>query len=157
MDRMSMIPSSPDVTVRMARQPSRNTGPEMAVRQAVHAMGGRYRVHLPVPGMPRRTIDMAFLGPKVAVFIDGCFWHSCPQHGSRPNSNSELWQAKFERNVERDLDTTSRLEEQGWSVLRFWEHQSPADVAEQVVAEVAKRRKRPAARRNATPPAGPGC
>ncbi|RAG83794.1 very short patch repair endonuclease [Streptacidiphilus pinicola] len=149
---MPMTPSSPDVSVRMSLQASQNTRPEVAVRRALRAIGVGYRIHVAVPGKRRRSIDIAFVGPKVAVFIDGCFWHSCPEHGTRPGSNSEQWRAKFARNIERDLDTTAHLEGLGWLVLRFWEHQSPVDVAEQVAAAVAERRRsRPAVRRTAAP------
>ncbi|MFC9791757.1 very short patch repair endonuclease [Streptomyces sp. NPDC127584] len=126
-------PSSPGVSERMSRQPSRNTTPEKALRSLLHARGLRYRLHTKVPGAPRRTIDIAFPRDKVAVFIDGCFWHSCPAHGTNPKSNSEWWKNKLARNVWRDYDTTMRLEEAGWLVLRYWEHENPLEVAEAVV------------------------
>jgi len=112
----------------------RDTNPELEVRRLLHAAGLRYRVAHPVPGRPRRTIDIAFTRRKVAVFIDGCFWHGCPEHGTRPTSNAEWWSAKLAANQARDEDTTALLEEQGWLVLRVWEHEPPGEVLAQVVA-----------------------
>lgn len=113
---------------------SRDTAPEMAVRRALHAMGLRYRVNArPKPGF-RRTADIVFRPAKVAVFVDGCFWHGCPEHYRAPESNVEYWWPKIARNVERDGETTAALEATGWLVLRFWEH----DGLEATVATVAE-------------------
>ncbi|MEU6067246.1 very short patch repair endonuclease [Streptomyces sp. NPDC047082] len=117
----------------MSRQVSRDTSPELAVRRLLHAAGLRYRLNVPVPGMRRRTIDIAFRGPKIAVFLDGCFWHGCPQHATHPKSNAEWWRTKLDKNMARDLETTRHLEAEGWTVLRFWEHESPRTVAEHVI------------------------
>lgn len=106
----------------MSRLRRRDNEAELAVRRLLHAAGYRYRVAYPVPGMPRRTIDIAFTRAKVAVFIDGCFWHGCAEHGTKPSSNSEWWATKLAANMARDRDTTQWLESQGWTVLRFWEH-----------------------------------
>ncbi|WP_371616036.1 very short patch repair endonuclease [Streptomyces sp. NBC_00454] len=125
-------PSSPDVSARMSRQPSRDTGPEMAVRRLLHRAGLRYRVNVPVPGMPRRTIDIAWRGAKIAVFLDGCFWHGCPEHATRPKANAEWWRTKLERNMARDRETSAHLEAAGWTVLRFWEHEEAATIANTV-------------------------
>lgn len=133
-------PSSPDVSARMSRQASRDTAPEVAVRKLLHASGYRYRLNERVPHMSRRTIDIAFTRAKVAVFLDGCFWHGCPEHATQPKSNAEWWRQKLDRNMARDVETTAHLVAEGWAVLRFWEHQSPVQVAEQV-AEVVDRRK----------------
>jgi DNA mismatch endonuclease (patch repair protein) len=127
----------------MSRQTSRDTHPELAVRRLLHAAGKRYRLHRPVPGMPRRTIDIAFPGPKVAVFLDGCFWHGCPEHATSPKANSEWWRQKLDRNMSRDLETTEQLEKAGWTVLRFWEHERPDAVAAVVARAVADKRGRP--------------
>jgi DNA mismatch endonuclease (patch repair protein) len=116
----------------MSVHPRRDTVPELAVRRLLHAAGARYRVCLPVPGIPRRTIDIAFTRAKVAVFIDGCFWHGCPDHGETPASNSAWWVAKIDKNRTRDADTTRRLEAGGWRVLRFWEHESPQAAAARI-------------------------
>ncbi|MFJ7255401.1 very short patch repair endonuclease [Streptomyces sp. NPDC098085] len=128
----------------MSRQGSRDTAPEVAVRKLLHAAGLRYRVNTPVPGMPRRTIDIAFGAAKIAVFMDGCFWHGCPQHATQPKSNAEWWRAKLAKNMARDRQTTEHLEAAGWTVLRFWEHEDPAAVARAVAQarEVATGRTR---------------
>ncbi|MGW6985183.1 very short patch repair endonuclease [Streptomyces sp. NPDC054932] len=126
------VPSSPGVSARMSRQASRATTPELAVRRLLHASGLRYRVNFPVPGIRRRTIDIAFTRAKIAVFLDGCFWHGCPEHATRPKANAEWWRAKLEKNMSRDRETTAHLEAVGWTVLRFWEHQSPEEVAREI-------------------------
>ncbi|WLQ48512.1 very short patch repair endonuclease [Streptomyces poriferorum] len=126
-------PSSATVSARMSRQKSRDTEPEVAVRKLLHAAGLRYRVNYPVPDMPRRTIDIAFSRARIAVFMDGCFWHGCPVHATRPRANAEWWREKLAKNMARDHETTERLKEAGWTVLRFWEHEAPEDVAQQVV------------------------
>ncbi|MFE4538054.1 very short patch repair endonuclease [Streptomyces scopuliridis] len=134
------IPSSPGVSARMSRQPSRDTAPELAVRKLLYASGHRYRLNVRVPDMPRRTIDVAFTRPKIAVFIDGCFWHGCPQHGTHPKSNVNWWREKLSRNMARDRETTEHLTDAGWIVLRFWEHEAPAEVATKIATAVAARR-----------------
>ncbi|MEU9849839.1 very short patch repair endonuclease [Streptomyces sp. NPDC047985] len=134
------IPSSPETSARMSRQANRDTAPEVAVRKLLHASGYRYRVNKRVPGMPRRTMDIAFTRAHVAVLIDGCFWHGCPTHATQPKANAEWWRRKIERNVARDLETTAHLIEAGWTVLRFWEHESPASVAERVAESVDRAR-----------------
>ena len=120
----------------MSRQVSKDTAAELAVRRLLHAAGLRYRVEYPVPGMARRRIDIAFTSVKVAVLIDGCFWHGCPQHATQPKANAEWWRAKLEANVARDRDTDRRLAEAGWTVVRAWEHEDPAEVADRVEAAV---------------------
>ncbi|MER5477762.1 very short patch repair endonuclease [Streptomyces sp. NPDC002734] len=120
----------------MSRQGRRDTAPEVAVRRLLHAAGLRYRVNVPVPGMPRRTIDIVFSRLKIAIFLDGCFWHGCPQHATQPKSNAEWWRAKLDKNMARDLETTKHLEAEGWTVLRYWEHESPGKVADAVTMQV---------------------
>ena len=115
---------------------SRDTGPELAVRRLLHARGLRFRVNYrPLPDR-RRTVDVAFTRAKVAVLIDGCFWHGCPEHYRGPARNADYWSTKVERNSARDSQTTKLLEEAGWRVLRYWEHQDPALVAEDVAREL---------------------
>ncbi|MEV8522652.1 very short patch repair endonuclease [Streptomyces sp. NPDC052000] len=126
------VPSSPSVSARMSRQGTRDTAPELAVRKLLHAAGLRYRVNVPVPGMPRRTIDIVFGSAKIAVFLDGCFWHGCPQHATQPKANAEWWRAKLEKNIARDRETTEHLTAAGWTVLRFWEHENAEFVARTV-------------------------
>lgn len=129
-------PSSPVVSARMSRQARKDTAPEVAVRRLLHASGLRYRLHVHVPDMPRRTIDIAFTRAKVAVFLDGCFWHGCPEHATQPKANAEWWRAKLDKNMARDRETTECLTTSGWTVLRFWEHEDPVGVAARVAAVV---------------------
>lgn len=103
------------------------------MRKLLHAAGLRYRVNVPVPGMPRRTIDIVFGPAKIAVFLDGCFWHGCPEHATRPKSNAEWWRAKLDKNIARDRETTDHLEAAGWTVLRFWEHENAAAISRAVI------------------------
>ncbi|MFD5085162.1 very short patch repair endonuclease [Kitasatospora sp. NPDC058406] len=119
---------------------SRDTSPELALRSLVHAEGLRYRVAAkPLPGM-RRTADLLFRPTRLAVFVDGCFWHGCPVHFVPPKTNPDYWNEKIDRNVQRDRDTDMKLTEAGWLVLRFWEHQLPAECAALVVDTVRRRR-----------------
>lgn len=120
----------------MSRQARKDTGPELAVRRLLHRSGLRYRVNVPVPGMPRRTMDISFSRARVAVFLDGCFWHGCPQHATSPKANAEWWRTKLDRNMARDRETDEHLAGQGWTVLRFWEHESAVDVARLIDAAV---------------------
>ncbi|MGI5443546.1 very short patch repair endonuclease [Streptomyces shenzhenensis] len=119
---------------------SRDTAPERLVRSLLHAQGLRYRVAArPLPNL-RRTADLVFRPAKVAVFIDGCYWHGCPEHYVAPKTNPGYWSDKVARNMARDRDTDQRLEEAGWTVLRFWEHEASAECAAQIAVEVMKRR-----------------
>lgn len=107
----------------------RDTTTELAVRRELFRRGLRYRVDFaPVPGLRRRA-DIVFTRARVAVFIDGCFWHGCPVHATHPKQNAEYWGSKLAANVERDRDTDRRLSAAGWCVARFWEHESPTSVA----------------------------
>lgn len=113
----------------------RDTLPELAVRRRLHAAGLRYRVDFaPLGG--RRRADIVFTRQHVAVFIDGCYWHGCPDHATFPKRNSDYWLPKLARNVERDRGTDQSLREAGWTVLRFWEHESPDDVARRIAVAV---------------------
>ncbi|MFM9584403.1 very short patch repair endonuclease [Streptomyces caniscabiei] len=124
----------------MSRQASKDTAAELAVRRLLHAGGLRYRVEYPVPGMVRRRIDVAFTSVRLAVLIDGCFWHGCPEHATQPKSNAEWWRQKLDRNMARDAETTAHLVAAGWEVMRFWEHESAEDVALRIAAAVTRRR-----------------
>ncbi|MCF1511853.1 very short patch repair endonuclease [Streptomyces glomeratus] len=118
----------------------RDTRPELALRQAVHRLGLRYRVTVrPLPSV-RRTADLVFTRVKVAVFLDGCFWHGCPTHHTVAKRNSAFWAEKVARNKERDADTNRRLQEAGWVVIRVWEHEDPEVAAEKVRTAVQSRR-----------------
>lgn len=131
---------SADVRERFRRQQTRDTVPELAVRKLLHASGLRYNVDKVVLQQPRRRADIVFPSIRVAVFIDGCFWHRCPTHGTSPANNSDWWREKLDRNVARDRETNQLLEDQGWTVLRFWEHEDPAAIAPKVLEAVHRRR-----------------
>ena len=126
--------SSGAVHARMSQLRQRDNGPEMAVRRLLHAAGLRYRVAYRIPGQRRRTIDIAVTRRKIAVYIDGCFWHSCPEHFHLPKTNAEWWVRKMAMNRARDAASTAQLEALGWTVLRFWEHEPPHRVAAAIVA-----------------------
>ena len=113
---------------------SRDTAPELAIRSALHALGYRYRVSArPLPGLPR-TADMVFRRLRVAVFVDGCYWHACPEHYREPSANTDYWRGKMRRNRERDIDTDEQLHAAGWIPVRVWEHE-PVEAAVRRVAE----------------------
>ncbi|MDF0512393.1 very short patch repair endonuclease [Agromyces sp. H3Y2-19a] len=131
--------SSPAVSRRMSSARRRDTKPEVDVRRVLHARGLRYRVAYPVPGMVRRSIDIAFTKAKVAVFLDGCFWHGCPEHGTQPRANADWWALKLQQNKARDAETDDVLESTGWRVLRFWEHEGPESVADRICSVVQAR------------------
>lgn len=118
----------------------RDTKPELAVRRLLHAAGLRYRVNAKPEKDLRRTVDILFRPAWVAILIAGCFWHGCPVHYTKPKANEEFWSDKVARNGARDAETTQILTERGWTVLRFWEHEDPADVAAQVESVVRARR-----------------
>lgn len=126
--------SSPAVRRNMQANRGRDTGPELKLRHLLHAAGFRYRVDWPMPGDRRRRIDIAFTRRKIAVFVDGCFWHRCPTHYVSPKANADFWDIKIRGNAERDARTTAQLLASGWLVLRFWEHEDPQDMAERVAA-----------------------
>ncbi|OYO06925.1 very short patch repair endonuclease [Enemella evansiae] len=116
----------------MSRYPRRDTSAEVMLRRALHSLGLRFRLQHKVPGRNRRTIDIAFPRQRLAILVDGCFWHGCPEHGVMPKNNREWWRAKLETNRQRDEDTNERLLEAGWAVVRVWEHSDPTTVANQV-------------------------
>jgi DNA mismatch endonuclease (patch repair protein) len=118
---------------------SRDTKPELALRSAVHALGLRYRVAAkPLVGL-RRTADLVFPKARVAVFLDGCFWHGCPEHHTVASANAKFWADKVEGNRTRDRDTDSRLLDAGWVSVRVWEHEDPAEAALRVEQAVRGR------------------
>jgi DNA mismatch endonuclease (patch repair protein) len=134
--------SSTAVRVTMQANKARDTGPEKRLRTLLHKAGLRYRVAAkPLPRL-RRTADVLFPALRVAVFVDGCFWHGCPQH-YRPatRNNSEFWRQKIEGNRERDADTDRLLTDAGWQVVRIWEHEDPATAATLVTDLVRSRRE----------------
>ena len=117
----------------------RDTGPELAVRRALHRRGLRYRVDVPIRviGASRAVRpDVVFPKRRVAVFIDGCWWHGCPEHGSEAATNAGYWRAKLIANQERDARNTAQLESAGWTVIRAWSHEDPQSVADRVARAV---------------------
>jgi len=116
----------------MARQRRRDTAPEIELRRQLHALGLRFHVDAPLPGLPRRRADVLLTRAQIAVFVDGCFWHACPIHGTSPVANAGWWALKLEGNVARDRATNAHLESLGWSVLRFWEHDDLALAADAI-------------------------
>lgn len=125
------------VSAQMSRMPRASTGPEVLVRRELHRRGLRFRVNYPnLPGRP----DVAFSRARLAVFIDGCFWHMCPEHATVPKNNRDWWLAKLRRNVERDREKDAALAVLGWEVLHFWEHETPAHVASVIETRWRQRR-----------------
>lgn len=132
--------SSAGARAVMRGNKGRDTGPEMAVRSALHRRGLRFRVQArPLPEL-RRTADVVFRPARVAVFVDGCFWHGCPKHGTQPTRNRAYWSPKIARNRERDRETDALLLDAGWLPVRVWEHEDVADAIERIAAVVAGRR-----------------
>lgn len=138
--------SSDAVRAVMRANKGRDTRPERALRSALHARGLRYRVNArPLPEV-RRTVDVVFPGQRIAVFLDGCFWHGCPVHHRPASKNSEFWSSKIEGTKARDSDTDRRLAQQGWTVIRVWEHEDPNEAAERIGNVVLNYRKSPPSR-----------
>jgi DNA mismatch endonuclease (patch repair protein) len=124
----------------MSKLGSRDTLPERAIRSELHRRGFRFRVdRAPLPGLRSRA-DIVFGPARVAVYVDGCFWHSCPDHGTRPKANSEWWERKLARNRERDRETNRILREHGWEVVRIWEHEDPIEAVDRLERTVRDRR-----------------
>ncbi len=125
----------------MAAVKRTNTQPEVQLRSALHAAGYRFRKDLPIR-LGGRLIrpDIAFTGPRVAVFIDGCFWHSCPTHGEIPATNTTFWKEKLVANAARDRQQTKLLSDAGWLVVRIWEHEPLASAMGLITSAVMSRR-----------------
>jgi len=135
-------PSSEDVRRRMQATGRRDTAPELALRAFLSALGADFEVdQAPLDGLSRRA-DILFRSARVAVYVDGCFWHGCPQHATWPKANAVFWRAKIEANRARDADTDRRLQEAGWRVLRFWEHVPAGEAASTTAAAVGIRASR---------------
>jgi DNA mismatch endonuclease (patch repair protein) len=128
-------PSSEGRSRNMRANRRTDTKPEIALRSALHALGYRYRkdFRVDLPGSVRVRPDIVFLGRKVAVFVDGCFWHVCPEHGREPTSNEWYWTPKLKRNIERDRAADAALSEAGWHVVRLWEHEPLPSAIEAVI------------------------
>lgn len=125
-------PVAPETTRRMTRTAQRDNRTERALRSILHRRGLRFRIHRRLLEGSRRTVDIAFARARVAVFIDGCFWHDCPIHGTIPTNNAAWWRAKINANVARDRDTDARLTESGWTVVRIWEHEGLSQAADRI-------------------------
>jgi len=132
--------SSPGVRRRMQLQRGRDTVPELALRRELHRRGRRYRVDVPIVPGTRRRVDIVFGRARVAVFVDGCFWHGCPEHGQRAHDvNGWYWPEKIAGNRRRDADTDARLRAAGWAVVRVWEHDDPEQAATLIGYQVDRR------------------
>jgi DNA mismatch endonuclease (patch repair protein) len=136
-------PSSAQASAAMRGNRKRETRPEVALRSLLHRLGLRYRKNLRIR-LPALSVtpDIVFLAARVAVFVDGCYWHCCPLHGTRPQVNSAYWEAKLSGNLARDRRVDRSLSEAGWTVVRIWEHVAPATAAGEVVAAVEQGRRR---------------
>lgn len=157
MARTSSGPPPLDTTTsaRFRRMPRAGTTPEVALRRELHRRGLRFRVdECRLPGRP----DLAFTRAKVAVFVDGCFWHRCAEHGTLPRHNRDWWRAKLDRNVARDRRKDAALDGLGWTVLHVWEHEPVESAAERVVTAWRRGLTDGSAgsRHGRTTPAGPG-
>lgn len=124
----------------MQNQRRRDTSCELEIRSNLHRRGLRYRVDVRPLACWRRRADIVFPRARVAVFVDGCFWHGCPEHPRPAKTNSSWWTSKLARNRERDAETNARLAAAGWEVVRVWEHEDPATAADRIASAVLKRR-----------------
>ena len=128
--------------LNMSRIRARDTGPELRLRKVLSRMGIRgYRLNYKLTGKP----DLVFVGKRLVVFIDGCFWHKCPMHFTQPETRTEFWMNKIDSNVRRDNMVNAKLKEAGWLVMRFWEHEikeDPRKAAANIAEYLNKSRKR---------------
>ena len=126
MGRSRPAPLSAAVSAQMQRMPRASTGPEILIRRELHRRGLRFRINYArLPGRP----DIAFTNARLAVFVDGCFWHACPDHGVLPKNNREWWRSKLRGNVARDHEKDSQLDSMGWVAVHVWEHEDPIEAA----------------------------
>jgi DNA mismatch endonuclease, patch repair protein len=131
-------PATETVTLQMRANKRKDTRPEVAIRQSLHALGLRFRKDMPLRcGSHLIRPDIVFTRKRVAVFVDGCFWHCCPEHFRAPSRNLSYWEPKLARNVERDRAQDAALAAVGWTVVRIWEHETPSDAAALVADAVA--------------------
>jgi DNA mismatch endonuclease, patch repair protein len=132
-------PKDAHVSARMRRNRKVDSKPELLLRSALHAQGLRFRKNFLIRFEDRRVRpDIVFTRQKVAIFVDGCFWHRCPEHGTNPQFNSSYWQTKLDRNVERDRQIDAALTAAGWTCLRVWEHEAPDAVVKRVLRLVGR-------------------
>jgi DNA mismatch endonuclease (patch repair protein) len=130
--------SSREVRASMKGNRGRDTGPERRLRTALHARGLRYRVSARPLSDLRRTADIVFPKERLAIFVDGCFWHGCPQHHRPAKKNSGFWSMKIIDNKRRDAETNEALVERGWTVIRCWEHEDTATVVDRIVTALGR-------------------
>lgn len=136
-DLAAPTPLTAAVSEQMSRMPTESTGPELKLRRAMHQLGLRYRLHPKnLPGRP----DIALTHARIAVFVDGCFWHGCPQHGTAPKNNSEWWSTKIAGNVARDRAKDEQLWRMGWLVIHVWEHDDATNAAAEIRRQWLARR-----------------
>lgn len=135
--RASTIPTA--ASDRMRAQGRHDTLPELELRRALYALGLRYRIHRRPIADLRREADITFARARVAIFVDGCFWHGCPVHATWPKDNAAFWAAKIAENRARDRDTDRRLRAAGWVAFRVWEHEDPVDSSGRIRRVVSKR------------------
>jgi DNA mismatch endonuclease (patch repair protein) len=130
----------------------RDTRPEVAIRSMLHARGLRFRIDRPIPVRQGRPIrpDLVFSASRVAVFVDGCFWHGCPVHGTSPKTNADYWLSKIAENRRRDARNSASLEAEGWIVIRAWAHEPPQDVVTRVAAAIDRAKQSAGNRRPQT-------
>jgi DNA mismatch endonuclease, patch repair protein len=132
-------PTSPAATAKMRANRRSDTKPEIRLRSWLHAEGLRFRKDYPISTAGFRVRpDIVFPRQRVAVFLDGCFWHACPEHGDTPRSNTDYWIPKLRRNAERDRLVDARLGAAGWTVVRLWEHEAQEDALARVLAAVRR-------------------
>jgi DNA mismatch endonuclease, patch repair protein len=132
--------SSEEARNRMVATRGRDTRPERELRAELHRLGLRFRIHRRILPKLRTQIDVVFGPSRVAVFVDGCFWHGCPQHGTQAKAHAAFWRNKIATNKLRDADTDERLRGAGWRVVRVWEHEDPRAAAHKVARIVRRRR-----------------
>jgi len=139
----SIESSSSAASGRMRANRSRDTKPELSLRSELHRRGLRFRVDLKPEASLRTRADIVFTRARVAVFVDGCFWHGCPEHGTSPRANARFWREKIASNKKRDDRATEDLQRLGWAVVRVWEHEATRDAADRVCQAVARMRAKP--------------
>jgi DNA mismatch endonuclease, patch repair protein len=139
-DDRAPAPSSAAATDMGRANRGRDTMPEVRLRSALHRRGLRYRVNRRPEHALRATADIVFTSVRVAVFVDGCFWHRCPIHGTAPKANGDWWRSKLDENVSRDRRTDRALADRGWLVIRVWEHENPELAADMIMSTVRARR-----------------